>query len=233
MKQPGRELLPLFEDNHLLIVSKPAGMATQIGPHDPESLETDVKLFLKEKYQKKGNVFCQPIHRLDKVTSGLVLFAKTSKAATRLYEMQRSHKIEKKYLAVVEGTLDKSQGELTHFLVHDHMMARIVDKSFSGAQKCVLHFKVLGQEKTMTLVLVSLETGRYHQIRAQFSAIGHPIIGDHKYGSHTPFKNGAIALHAAFLQFLHPVTKEPISITDYPPKEAFPLWFFRREDGDF
>jgi len=218
MKQQGSALKVLFEDNHLLIVSKPAGLATQGSVSDPDSLELQAKAFLKEKYQKKGNVYCQPIHRLDKVTSGIVLFAKTSKASERLYEMQRARQITKKYLAIIEGKLKKQEGSLSHFLVHDHLRARIVDKSYTGAQPCELHWSTLLQEKTMTLVAITLVTGRYHQIRAQFSAIGHPIIGDSKYGSQTAFEKGSIALHAALLQFHHPVNKELLSVWTPPPK---------------
>jgi len=218
MKQPDSALNILFEDNHLFIVSKPAGLPTQSSPTHKDSLEEAAKQFLKEKYQKKGNVFCYPIHRLDTVTSGIVVFAKSSKALSRLNEMQRHHQIKKTYLAIIEGHLKESEGEMTHNIVHDHLKATIVSKAHPGAQLCRLYWKKVQEGPHTTLLCIQLETGRYHQIRAQFSAIGHPVLGDNKYGATIAFHKGTIALHAAMIELAHPVGKEPLTFWALPPK---------------
>ncbi len=197
----------IFCDNHLLIVSKPAGLATQPHPGSDSSLQELAKLWLKKEFSKPGNVFLEPIHRLDKPVSGLVLFARTSKALSRLQEMMRSHQIEKTYQAWIEGTLPTPEGVLEHYLVHDEYRARVSP----DGKLARLHYRTLEQKEEKTLVEVCLETGRYHQIRAQFSAIGCPIIGDTKYGSTQRKKNETIALHSARLKFVHPVTKEVLN----------------------
>ncbi|MFS8563619.1 MAG: RNA pseudouridine synthase [Rhabdochlamydiaceae bacterium] len=187
----------VYCDNHLLVVDKPPGVATQ------PDLEILAKAWVKKKYQKPGNVFLEPIHRLDKSVGGLVLFARTSKALSRLQALMRERKISKIYQALIEGLLPKKEATLTHYLVHgDH-------KAFVDPQgkEAILHYHVLEEKNGTTLVSIDLATGRYHQIRAQFAATGHPILGDRKYGSKHNFHEG-IALRHVRMEFEHPITHE-------------------------
>ena len=201
----------LFEDNHLLVAIKPCGIPTQPAPQGGDSLEGRLKSYLKEKYQKKGNVFLHAIHRLDKAASGIVVFAKSQKALSRLQEAIRTKACKKIYHTTVSGKLLQKEATLTHYLVHaDHKA--IVSDNHPEAKKCVLHYKVLEENEKTSLLEVILETGRYHQIRCQLAAIGHPIAGDVKYGSKEPFQNG-IALHHYRLEIEHPTTKELMVFT--------------------
>jgi 23S rRNA pseudouridine1911/1915/1917 synthase len=200
----------IFCDNHLLIVSKPAGISTQPHRAKEDNLLDQAKTWLRKQFQKSGKVFLEPIHRLDKPVSGLVLFARTSKALSRLQEMMRQYKIEKTYFAWIEGTLPQEKGTLEHYLFHDEHRARVVDKSYPESKLARLHFLQIDQLKTKSLVEIHLETGRYHQIRAQFAAISCPIIGDLKYGSTSCWKKDEIALHHGRLKFSHPVTKSSL-----------------------
>jgi 23S rRNA pseudouridine1911/1915/1917 synthase len=195
----------IYSDNHLLVVEKPADMATQ-----PDLTEL-AKAWIKKKYQKPGNVFLHPAHRLDKAVSGLVLFARTSKALSRLQEMMRERKIKKIYHALVEGKLPEDQGKLVHSLVHGSFRAEV---SRDGKES-ILEYRVLKQERGVTLLEINLITGRYHQIRAQLSAIGCPILGDEKYGSKKSWPKG-IALHHSEMRFEHPVTKESLMLKSKP-----------------
>lgn len=202
----------LFFDNHLLVAFKPPGMPTQPTPQSgSKNLEDWTKQWLKKETKKEGNVFLTCIHRLDKPACGLVLFARSSKALSRLNEMMRERKIQKKYLAQIEGRLPAQEGRLEHYLVHDDFVARVVSKESKDAKRAILTYKQIAPQ----LVEIDLETGRYHQIRAQLSSIGCPIVGDRKYGSSThhraPGIENAIALQHAQLQFVHPVTKAPLS----------------------
>jgi len=187
----------VYSDNHLLVVDKPAEMATQ-----PDLTEL-AKAWVKKKYNKPGNVFLHAVHRLDKSVSGLVLFARTSKALSRLQQMMRDRKIVKIYHALVEGELPAEQGRLVHHLIHGSFRAEVSKEG----KESILEFRVLKREKGATLIEIDLITGRYHQIRAQLSAVGCPVIGDAKYGSKRPWKKG-IALHHSEIKFEHPVTKE-------------------------
>lgn len=204
----------IFCDNHLLVVDKPAGIATQ-----PDLVDA-AKAWVKKKFNKPGNVFLEPAHRLDKPVSGLVLFARTSKALSRLQAMMRKREIRKTYFALVEGRLRDQEGTLKHRLVHDEFHARVDEKG----KEAVLHYRVLSTQKKYTLVEVVLETGRYHQIRAQFSAVGCPIVGDQKYHSTHPFSEG-IALQHQKLEFKHPISKENILLM------ATPIFTFRAVAG--
>ncbi|HEX2579933.1 MAG TPA: RNA pseudouridine synthase [Rhabdochlamydiaceae bacterium] len=189
----------VYSDNHLLIVEKPAEMATQ-----PDLTEL-AKAWIKQKYNKPGNVFLHAVHRLDKAVSGLVIFARTSKALSRLQEMMRDRKIVKIYHALVEGKLPGEHGRLEHYLIHGNFRAEVSKEG----KESILEFQVLRREKNSTLLEIHLITGRYHQIRAQFAAIGCPVVGDEKYGSKRPWKKG-IALHHSEIRFEHPVTKESL-----------------------
>lgn len=203
----------LFEDNHLLALNKPAGMATQPSENNEINLEDEAKNFIKNRNQKPGNVYLHPLHRLDKPTSGIVLFAKTSKALSRLQEAMRKQELKKTYWALVEGIVEPKEKTLKHTLLHESHRA-VVDKA---GKEAILHYKVVAQQNGTTTVFIQLQTGRYHQIRAQFSAIGHPVVGDSKYGAKTKLAKERIALHHMKLEFLHPVTKEPVAIDSPPP----------------
>lgn len=187
----------IYCDNHLLAVEKPAGIPTQ-----PE-LEERAKAWVKKKFEKPGKVFLEPIHRLDKPVSGLVLFARTSKALSRLQALMRERKIKKTYLGLVVGNLTAAEGTLTHNLVHDEFRARVSKEG----KEAILHYRVLTSRGSSHLVEIELETGRYHQIRAQFAAIGCPIVGDKKYGSRQEFSEAGIALQHRKMEFVHPVTQ--------------------------
>lgn len=198
----------LFEDNHLLVVLKPKGVLSQADGSDKPDMLTLLKEYIKEKYQKPGNVYLGLVHRLDLFTSGIMVFAKTSKAASRLSEQIKNHIFSKKYLAIVEGNL-KSGGTLKHFLSKNEQEK----KSYldSKGQEAILEYEVLehrGEEAT--LVDITLKTGRFHQIRSQFSLIGHPLYGDQKYGSHKKIDYAEFPLEAYSLSFLHPITQEPM-----------------------
>ena len=202
----------LYEDNHIIAVNKPAGMLTQQTDEVNESLENAVKAWLKEKYQKPGNVFLGVVHRLDRPVSGIVLFAKTSKALSRINASIREGKMHKTYCAWVEGSPNPEAATLEHYLQHGDHRAHVCRKGDVEAKLARLHYTKLKHDKNSTLLKIILETGRYHQIRAQLSAIGHPIVGDIKYGSKTHFENPSIALQHTNLVIDHPVTKEALYI---------------------
>lgn len=200
----------LYEDNHLLVLNKPAGLLTQATEQESHSLENMAKAWLKEKYNKPFNVFLGVVHRLDKPASGIVLFAKTSKALSRLNDMIRSKDAIKVYCALVEGRPPKESGMLEHFLRHNDHRAYVSTHSDPEAKFARLFYDDIKRTPNTTLLHVLLETGRYHQIRAQCAAIGCPIVGDVKYGSKRSLPNGAIALHHHRLQLIHPVNKAPM-----------------------
>jgi 23S rRNA pseudouridine1911/1915/1917 synthase len=200
----------LFCDNHLLVVNKPAGLPTQ--SEEGENLHELAKAWVKKTYDKPGKVFLEPIHRLDKPVSGIVLFARTSKALSRLQAMMRARQIKKTYFAWVEGTPPQAEALLKHYLVHDDFRARVVSPSTPQAKEALLTYRVLEKKTDKTLLEIDLQTGRYHQIRAQLSAIGCPVLGDEKYGSTRPSKPG-IALHHGLLTCEHPVTHAPVTFT--------------------
>jgi 23S rRNA pseudouridine1911/1915/1917 synthase len=204
----------IFCDNHILIVSKPAGLSTQPHPGSEDNLTDQAKAWIKKEYQKPGNVFLEPVHRLDKPVSGMVLFARTSKALSRLQEMMRQRLISKTYFAWVEGTLENPEGTLEHYLVHDEHKARVANATHPEAKLARLHYKVLKKKEDRCLVEIDLETGRYHQIRAQFAAIKCPVIGDAKYGS--SHRDDRIALHHGLLELHHPVSKEKLRFEKIP-----------------
>lgn len=197
----------LFCDNHLLIAAKPCGWLTQPNGTGSPDLETFAKAWVKREFNKPGAVFLHCIHRLDRPVFGLVIFAKTSKALSRLNEISRDKGIERNYLAEVEGILPQKEGRLEHFLIHGEHRALLAKESDKEAKKSILHYKVASFKEHSTVVTIDLETGRYHQIRAQFSAIGHPVVGDAKYGASLESRD-AIHLACTDLAFAHPVTKE-------------------------
>ncbi|OAQ20271.1 RluA family pseudouridine synthase [Thermosulfurimonas dismutans] len=203
----------LYEDNHLLAIEKPGGLLIQ-GDRtgDPTLLEA-AKAYLKEKYRKPGGVYLGLVHRLDRVTSGVVLLAKTSKAAARLSEVFREGGVRKAYLAVVEGHLSEEAGIMKAYLRWDARLGRtlVSETPREGFRKAVTGFKVVGRFKGSTALLLFPETGRKHQLRAQLAHIGHPVMGDRRYGSRRRVLSGkAILLHALALALMHPIKRFPL-----------------------
>lgn len=209
-------LTVIYHDNHLLVVDKPSGILTQPSGTDQINLEDMAKAFVKMHYKKEGAVFLHAIHRIDKPVSGVVLFARTSKALSRLQAAQRERKCVKRYLAIIEGTSLVPQATLEHYLMHDDYHATIVEANHPQGKKSRLHYTILKQENNFSYLQIELETGRYHQIRAQFSYIGCPLVGDTKYGAKTFLGINQIALHHQELQICHPTTKQMMNFTSQP-----------------
>jgi 23S rRNA pseudouridine1911/1915/1917 synthase len=203
----------LYEDNHVLAVAKPAGLATMGAVAGETTLLTLAKAYLKEKYHKPGNVYLGVVSRLDAPVTGVVIFARTSKAAQRLTDQFRTRTVEKIYWAIVEGVVEPVAGECVAWVIKDEdaQRMRVVGPQFPGAKQARLHYRRLAIVRRDSLVEVELETGRKHQIRLQWADRGHPILGDAKYGSQRSFSSG-IALHARRLVFMHPVKGESIEL---------------------
>jgi 23S rRNA pseudouridine1911/1915/1917 synthase len=213
----------IYEDNHLLVVNKPAGLATQGVIEGAASVLTEAKAYLKQKYRKPGNVYLGVVSRLDALVSGLLVLARTSKAAARLGDQFKTGSVDKVYWALVEQSPASSAEELSHWLLKNDKERRInvVAPRTRGAQHARLSYRTLGRQKMGTLTEIRLHTGRKHQIRVQLAAIGCPILGDHKYGSRSSFAAGqAIALHCVRLAIEHPTTKKRLEFTAPPP----PSW---------
>ena len=210
----------LYEDNHCLAINKPAGRLTTHYQGEEETLDREIKSYLKQKYAKPGNVFLGVVHRLDRPVSGVLLFARTSKAAARLSEQFRHGSIEKVYWAVLEGTLVHPAGSLVDWLRKDEQRGRVevVPPETPGARQALLHYQRKCVRGGLSLVEVRPQTGRTHQLRVQWSHHGHPIYGDAKYGAVHTFGTG-IALHARCLTFLHPTKNEPVEIQADVPRE--------------
>jgi 23S rRNA pseudouridine1911/1915/1917 synthase len=206
------EPLILFADNHLLAVNKPAGMLTQDSGTGLPNLEDWAREWVRLDKNKEGKVFLNAVHRIDKAVSGVVLFARTGKALARLNEDIRKHDCKKIYHAMVEGIPEEPSAELVHWLAHEHHRAEVCRAGDTGAQRAVLRYRTLRQIGNLSLLEVDLETGRYHQIRAQLAAIGCPIAGDEKYGATQQSTVGEIALHHYRLEVTHPTRKEPVII---------------------
>ena len=213
----------LYHDNHLLAANKPAGLLTQPSGTNKDNFEDRAKAYIKEVKGKPGNVFLHAVHRLDQVVSGIVLFACTDKALSRLNADMRARRFKKIYQAIVTGAPPQASGSLRHFLIHDDHCATLAQENDRDARECLLDYTVLNRSGNQSLLEVQLHTGRYHQIRAQLAAIGCPILGDEKYGSTVKLSGGAIALHHARLTVIHPVTKNEIVITA-PRPEYGPLF---------
>ncbi len=210
-------MTPLYLDNHLLVVAKPPGMLSQGDVTGDDDLVTLAKAYLKERFQKPGNVFVGLVHRLDRPTSGVVALARTSKAAGRLSDQFRRRTPEKRYLAVVAGHLPEA-GEAADGLDDSGTSVRVVAPDAPGAKRAVLRWQVLASGGGRQLAEVTLETGRKHQIRAQLAARGAPVVGDLRYGDGPPFADGrGIALHAWSLALDHPTTKERLTFSAPPP----------------
>jgi 23S rRNA pseudouridine1911/1915/1917 synthase len=195
----------VYIDNHLFVATKPAGLTTQPNEKHSDNFLDRAKQWIKCKYNKPGKVFLEPIHRLDKSVSGIVLFARTSKALGRLQEFMRQRQITKTYLALIEGSLPCQQGSIENYLAHGSHRAFIVSPSDSRGKHAYLNYRVLKSKNNISLVEITLETGRYHQIRILLSEIGCPVLGDHKYKSRLTWVQG-IALDHAKMTLKHPVT---------------------------
>ncbi len=208
----------LYEDNHIIVVIKPYNIPSQSDKTNDIDMLSLVKEYIKEKYQKPGNVYVGLVHRLDRPVGGIMVFAKTSKAASRLSESIRNKSFSKTYLAVVNGKFEKQNGILENYLWKDEAlnMSKVVSKDKKGAKLARLTYEVLAEKNDLSLVKINLETGRHHQIRVQFSNAGHSLYGDQKYGKDSMGKQ--IALWAYRLEFKHPVKDEIMKFEALPEK---------------
>jgi 23S rRNA pseudouridine1911/1915/1917 synthase len=224
MHSTKENLQVLFEDNHIIIVNKRAGDIVQGDKTQDKPLSEVVKEYIKEKYNKPGNVFLGVVHRLDRPTSGIIIFARTSKALERLNKMLREKSIQKTYWAVVKNAPKKERDTLISFLRKNpkNNKSSAFHKEIEGSKKAILHYAVRKRLDNYTLLEVDLETGRHHQIRAQLSSIGSPIKGDLKYGFPRSNKYGSIHLHARKIVFNHPVSKESVELTAPVPQDV--IW---------
>ena len=204
----------IYEDNHIIIVSKTSSEIVQGDKTGDTPLSETVKQYLKEKYHKPGNVFVGVVHRLDRPVSGLVVFAKTSKALARLNEMFKNGDVHKTYWAVVKNRPREPEATLEHYLVRNEKQNKsyAYDREKPGAKKAILHYRLIGRSENYYLLEVDLKTGRHHQIRCQLAKIGCPIKGDLKYGFPRSNPDGSISLHARRVSFVHPVSKELIDV---------------------
>ena len=204
----------IYEDNHIIVVSKTASEIVQGDKTVYTPLSELVKHYLKEKYNKPGNVFIGVTHRLDRPVSGLVVFAKTSKALARLNEMFKNGDVHKTYWAIVKNCPQETEATLEHYLVRNEKQNKsyAYNREKPGAKKAILHYKLIGHSENYFLLEVDLKTGRHHQIRCQLAKIGCPIKGDLKYGFPRSNPDGSICLHARRVSFIHPVSKELIEL---------------------
>lgn len=220
-----QDLKILYEDNHIIVVVKPAGIPVQQDKTSDLDMLTIIKAYLKEKYNKPGNVYLGLVHRLDRMVGGVMVFAKTSKAASRISEYIRQKNVKKRYLAIVNGKMDVTGDvvELKDYLVKNERlnMSRVVDKSVKGSKESILEYKVIKNfkynNKEYSLVDIDLHTGRHHQIRVQLSSRNHSIYGDQKYGGRGHGKQ--ICLWAYELTINHPITKEEMTFKSIPKME--------------
>lgn len=214
----------LYEDNHIIIVNKTCSEIVQGDKTGDKPLSEIVKEYLKKKYNKPGNVFCGVTHRLDRPTSGIVIFAKTSKSLSRLNEMFKTKDIKKTYWAIVKKSPKESTGTLQNYLVRNEKQNKsyAYDVEKPNSKKAILHYQIISRSDNYNLLEIDLETGRHHQIRCQLAKIGCPIKGDLKYGAERSNPDGGISLHARHISFIHPVSKELIEVTAPLPDEK--LW---------
>lgn len=214
----------LYEDNHIIIVNKSVSEIVQGDKTGDRPLSEIVKDYIKEKYNKPGNVFLGVTHRLDRPTSGIVVFARTSKALPRLNEMFKNKEVSKTYWAVVKNRPKQDEGTLKHYLVRNEKQNKsyAYDMEKPNSKLAILHYKLIAHSDKYNLLEVDLETGRHHQIRCQLSKIGCPIKGDLKYGAERSNPDGGINLHARKISFIHPVSKEKIEVVAPVPEDN--LW---------
>ncbi|TAF35187.1 MAG: RNA pseudouridine synthase [Cytophagales bacterium] len=222
----------LYEDNHLLVVNKRAGVPSQPDESGDLSLVDAARQYLKDTYDKPGNVFCGLIHRLDRPVSGLVLLTKTSKCLERMNKLFKDRKVHKVYWAITNRRPQEREGKLTHWLVKDTQRNRVeaYDYPHPDAQKAELRYRYIGEVNKHFLIEVTPLTGRPHQIRVQLASMGCPIRGDVKYGYSRPNKDGQINLHARRVDFIHPIKKEPFKCVAGLPQDYFWEEFLTLED---
>ena len=214
----------VYDDNHIIVVTKTSSEIVQGDKTGDIPLSETVKQYLKEKYQKPGNVFVGVTHRLDRPVSGLVVFAKTSKALSRLNEMFKNSEVKKTYWAIVKECPRELEGELVHYLVRNEKQNKsyAYDKEVPDSKKAILHYRLIARSQNYNLLEVDLKTGRHHQIRCQLAKMGCPIKGDLKYGFARSNPDGSICLHARRISFIHPVSKEQIDLEAPVPPGS--LW---------
>lgn len=214
----------VYEDNHIIIINKASSEIVQGDKTGDIPLSEKIKQYLKEKYQKPGNVFIGVVHRLDRPVSGLIIYAKTSKALLRLSEMFKKKQIKKIYWAIVKNPPPQPEGELEHYLVRNEKQNKsyAYPKEVPHSKKAILSYKLIGQSENYFLLEVDLKTGRHHQIRCQLSKMGCPIKGDLKYGFPRSNPNGSISLHARKISFVHPVSREVMEFEAPVPDDD--LW---------
>jgi 23S rRNA pseudouridine1911/1915/1917 synthase len=215
-----------YEDNHIIIVNKRAGDIVQGDKTGDTPLSDLLKMYIKVKFNKPGNVFLGVIHRLDRPTSGLVSFARTSKGLTRMTELFKNREISKTYWAIVKNKPEKDKDTLIHYLKKNpkNNKSTAFDTEKPDTKKAILHYKLIASSETYHLLEINLETGRHHQIRAQLAKIGSPIKGDLKYGFSRSNKNAGISLHARQIAFIHPIKKEAVSVIAPTPSDD--IWDF-------
>ncbi|MBR2988663.1 MAG: RluA family pseudouridine synthase [Clostridia bacterium] len=223
-----QELTVLYEDNQIIVVLKPQNVPTQADSSKDIDLLTMVKDYVKKKYNKEGEAFIGLVHRLDRPTGGVMVFARNSKSASRLAEQLKDGSFEKKYLAVLVGTPRDRKARLVNYLVKDEKnnMVKTVPAKIEGAKRAELDYLVLDEDQDISLVDIKLITGRSHQARVQMQKIGHPIFGDARYGGDGLAKGHNLALWAYELRFYHPVSKMPMVFVAYPPADKIPWKFF-------
>lgn len=222
------DLVILYEDNHIIVVLKPQNIACCPDESGDDNLFDCIKRYIKEKYEKPGNVFLGLIHRLDRPTGGVMVYAKTSKAAARLSEQLKSGGFEKKYLAVLCGTPSKKSATLENYLRKNSVnnMVYVCTQTEAGAKFASLDYEIIGEAGGLSLAQIKLHTGRTHQIRVQMAAINAPVYGDMRYGGENAVK-GKLSLWAYSLSFSHPVTGEKLRYIAEPPLSEKPWKFFR------
>jgi 23S rRNA pseudouridine1911/1915/1917 synthase len=214
----------LYEDNHIIAINKSVAEIVQVDKTKDKALDEILKEYIKDKYQKPGEVFLGVVHRIDRPVSGVVLFARTSKALTRLNAMFQEKSVEKIYWAIVKQKPPKTEDTLVHYLVRNTKTNKSYchEKEVTGSKQAILHYKLLASSDVYHLLEIRLETGRHHQIRSQLSTIGCPIRGDLKYGFSRSNKDGGISLHSRKVRFIHPVREEELIIEAPTPDEK--LW---------
>jgi 23S rRNA pseudouridine1911/1915/1917 synthase len=224
MQTNSENLIVLYEDNHLIAINKRPGDLVQGDKTGDLPLSDWVKQYIKKKYDKPGEVFLGTVHRLDRPTSGIVIFAKTSKALERMNKMFREKEIDKTYWALVKNKPSKTKARLEDFLVKDPKTnkSKVTAENTANSKKAILNYQIRQTLNNYYLLEINLETGRHHQIRTQLAAIGCPIKGDLKYGFPRSNKDAGISLHARQIEFIHPVKKEPLKIVAPCPKDT--LW---------
>ena len=214
----------IFEDNHIIVVNKKSGELSQGDKTNDVTLPDLIKSYLKKKYNKPGNVYLGIVHRLDRPTSGLLVFAKTSKALSRLNHQFKLRTTKKVYWAIVEKLFPEEEGTLIHWMTRDKKKNRSKahNKEVLNSKKAILHFKCIQYFNKYTLLEISLETGRHHQIRSQLSSYGYPIQGDLKYGAARSNKNGGISLMAKMIEINHPIKNDKLLFNVNPEKAG--IW---------